>query len=265
MVIIVFLVNIKKIFGPGVDAKKRINILKQISTILRDWSPLIIMIFIYENFHELTYLINPVTVDSTLRAIDEAIFGIEPTIAFQKITFPLLTEYMTFCYALYFVYATVILTMLYSMKEFIKFKEVSIALSLCFYLGLLGYMFVPAIGPRYYITDEFTVSLVGPFLTGPAANAWNNLQKVQRDCFPSLHTALTTVPLIYFWRLRNTLKCGKLIFGISLPLIVSLWFSTVYLRYHWTIDVFAGWILAYLCCLIAPIIIKTYYKMKSNL
>jgi membrane-associated phospholipid phosphatase len=262
LVSVAVLPNVKKMFFVDGAAKNRMEVFRKLCVILRDWSPLVMIVFIYENFHELTYLIRPETVDGTLRVWDEAIFGIEPTLFFQRITFPLLTEYMTFVYALYFVYATVILAMLYSMKEFFRFREVAVALSFCFYLGLIGYMFVPAVGPRYFMAHEFSVPLVGPFLTGPAAQAWNSIEKVQRDCFPSLHTALTTVSLIYLWRLRRLLKAGRVLFGFSLPLIVSLWISTVYLRYHWVVDLFAGWALAYFCCLAAPLIVKRYYRIN---
>ena len=61
----------------------------------------------------------------------------------------------------------------------------------------------------------------------PVAGTEHALQRVDRDCFPSLHTALSAVALVYMWRHTRRL------FWWSLPLVVSLWFSTVYLRYHY--------------------------------
>jgi len=129
-----------------------------------------------------------------------------------------------------------------------------LALSLGFYLGLTGYLLVPAIGPRYAMAGEFHVPLEGIWLTARAAAAWNAIESVKRDCFPSLHTALTSISLIYLFRLA-----WRRLFAICLPLIVLLWMSTIYLRYHYFVDVLGGFALAGICCTLAPAIIRWYY------
>jgi membrane-associated phospholipid phosphatase len=232
------------------------------AALLRDWCPLISIVFIYENFHDLTDLIHPRTVDAALRAWDERLVGVEPTLWLQAWTRPWLTEYMSFCYLLYFVYPTIILTLLYQRGEFMRFRELGLALSLAFYLGLLGYMLVPAIGPRY--TIDFAVPLDGHWLTPRAAQAWDAIESIKRDCFPSLHTALTTVSLVYLWRLRHLWRGGRALLAVSAPLIVSLWVSTVYLRYHYLVDVLAGWALGLGCARAAPAIVRAYYARKPR-
>jgi membrane-associated phospholipid phosphatase len=244
------------------DREQRREFFERALAMVRDWFPLVLIVLVYENFHDLTDLIRPNVVDGELRKIDELIFGVEPTLALQKITSPWLTEYMTFTYALYFAYPALILGIVYYKDEFIKFREVGLALSLCFYLGLTGYMLVPAIGPRYFMTGEITVPLNGIWLTERAAAAWNRFETVKRDCFPSLHTAITTIALIYMVRLRHFYRGGRWVLWVSTPLIVSLQISTVYLRYHWTIDVFAGWVLAFFCAYAAPWFIRWYYGRK---
>jgi membrane-associated phospholipid phosphatase len=247
------------------DRAVRAEFFKKALAMVRDWFPLILIVLVYENFHDLTDLIRPDVVDGPLRRIDELMFGAEPTLFLQKITTPWLTEYMTFVYALYFGYPALILGLVYYKDDFIKFREVALALSLCFYLGLTGYMLVPAIGPRYFMADEFTVPLSGIWLTERAAAAWNRFETVKRDCFPSLHTAISAIALIYLWRFRRYYRGGLKVLGVCSVLIVSLWFSTVYLRYHWTIDVFAGWALAWFCCRSAPAFIRWYYGRKLGI
>jgi membrane-associated phospholipid phosphatase len=171
---------------------------------------------------------------------------------------------MTFAYALYFVHMALVLGMTYARGEFFKFREVGLALSLCFYLGLTGYITVPAIGPRYFIDAEFTVPLDGIWLTARAASAWNHIESLKRDCFPSLHTALTTIALIYIWRYRLVWRGGRILLAVCAPLIVSLWCSTLYLRYHWTIDVIAGWALGFFCAYASPWIVRWYYRKKTG-
>jgi membrane-associated phospholipid phosphatase len=65
--------------------------------------------------------------------------------------------------------------------------------------------------------------------------------RIQRDVFPSMHVAISFVVWLYAYRNSRRL------FWIISPLILSLWVSTVYLRYHYLIDVLAGLALAPLC------------------
>jgi membrane-associated phospholipid phosphatase len=248
----------------GDRAQRREFAARAMATV-RDWSPLILIIAVYDNFHDLTKVIRPQVVDGLLRHLDERLFSVEPTLLLQKITVPWLTEYMTFAYALFFVFPTIILGALYLKDRFIEFREFGLAMSLAFYLGLIGYMLVPAIGPRYAMPGEFTVPLTGYLLTAPAAAAWRSVQQFDRDCFPSLHTAMSSISLVYFWRFRARLPWGRPLLFICAPLIVSLWLSTLYLRYHYAVDVLAGWGLAALCCVVAPATIRWYYAGKFAL
>ena len=163
-------------------------------------------------------------------------------------------------YALYFVYPATLLILLYRSGDLVRFRELGLALGLCLYLGLLGYVLVPAVGPRYAFGDAFVHPLVGPFLTEPAARAWNAIERVDRDCFPSLHTALTTLALIYFVRLRRVLPGGRVLLAIIVLPIVLLWASTLYLRYHYGVDVLAGFALAFFVSWLAPRI-QARYRM----
>ena len=257
---VVFATNIRKLLTG--DAAARRDFLTQSGQMVRDWSPFVLIIFIYENLHELTYLIRPDVVDGSLRAIDEALFGVEPTLALQRITTPWLTELMTYAYALYFFYPVFLMIVAYRKGAFHVFREMMLALALCNYLGFLGYITVPAIGPRYFMSHEFQVPLDGIWLAAKAAAAWNAFENLQRDCFPSLHTALSTISLIYLWRLRRFYPGGRPILWVCAPLIVLLWLSTVYLRYHWTVDVLGGFVLAFLCTSLASTFIGWYYGKK---
>ncbi len=229
----------------------------------RDWFPLLLIILIYENLHDLTDLIHPDTLDRQLAELDLLIFGVQPTIWLQQFIHPVLNDYMTFAYGLYFLYPATILGLVYSKGDLFKFREVALSFVICVVAGFIGYVTVPAVGPRYFLADEYTISLSG-YLTEAGARAWNSIESVKRDCFPSLHTAMSTITLVYFKRFRNFYRFGRPVFYIALPLIISLWISTVYLRYHWVVDVFAGWILAIICVTLSPAFIRWYYYRKTG-
>lgn len=262
LLLVSFSIKSVKIFSRDAEAKK--EFFDSSLALIRDWLPMVWLAFIYENLHDLTHAIRPNIVDAGLRVVDEAVFGVEPTLFLQKITTPILSDYLTGCYGLYFIFPIICLSIIYYRKEFTRFRELFLALNLCFYLGFLGYLLVPAVGPRYFMANEFSVPIRGLWLTDLGARAWNSLETVQRDCFPSLHTAISSIACIYLWRYRNIWKHGKALFAICLPLVISLWFSTIYLRYHWVIDVAAGWALALFCSWIAPRFVHWYYQRKTS-
>src|SRR5467141_2174506 len=74
---------------------KRVEFLTHAITVVRDWSPLVFVMVIYDNFHDMTFLVRPNTVDAALRAFDERLFSVEPTLWLQRITVPWLTEYLS--------------------------------------------------------------------------------------------------------------------------------------------------------------------------
>jgi membrane-associated phospholipid phosphatase len=85
------------------------------------------------------------------------------------------------------------------------------------------------------------VDLPGVFLADTIRETLNALERFKQDAFPSGHTAVVLLVLAYAWRSVRGL------FWICLPLVVALILSTVYLRYHYVVDVLAGFLLAGLC------------------
>ena len=104
---------------------------------------------------------------------------------------------------------------------------------LCFYSGYVLYVLFPAAPPRLYLESlgMFSVTLRG----GPIANFQQALiemmpNQAARAAFPSLHSAVSCLSLVYAWR-----YC-RWFFPILLVFVVGLLVSTVYLRHHWVVD-----------------------------
>jgi len=74
------------------------------------------------------------------------------------------------------------------------------------------------------------------------------------DCFPSLHTAQPLAILIIAYKYER-----KLFYILLLPIMMTI-FSTMYLRYHYGIDVIAGIILAVFVVKIAPFVFNKYQR-----
>jgi membrane-associated phospholipid phosphatase len=106
----------------------------------------------------------------------------------------------------------------------------------------------PAGPPRFY-----RPLLDGPFQPGTLYSHFGLFELQQgafdaadpartRSAFPSLHCALALVALVYSWRFGSALfpSRPRLFFWVCLPVVISLWISTIYLRHHWTVDCAAG-------------------------
>ncbi len=62
----------------------------------------------------------------------------------------------------------------------------------------------------------------------------DRLESAHYDCFPSGHTELT---ILAWWGSRMV---SKRLFWVYFAYTPSIIFATVYLRYHYTVDVLAG-------------------------
>jgi membrane-associated phospholipid phosphatase len=117
-----------------------------------------------------------------------------------------------------------------------------------FGLGLVGYVLVPARSPR--LVYAYATELSGLGLYESSQWMWDHLQAATFDAFPSLHTAVSTVSLIWASRMGDALsrRWPRLLFGIYLPFVVLLQLSTLYLRQHYFVDLIGGWVLAAALC-----------------
>lgn len=236
----------------------------EVRHILRDWVPFLFIVFIYENMHDVAGQVMDYDFAEALNRWDIAIFGVEPTIWAQNIFSPLLTDLMSISYGLYFAFPLFIMFLLslWDMRD--KFRHMALCLTLCFLLGFLGYVFLPASPPRYFIEQVYTspVKLYGLFLFDRLQGAWDGLSVISGGAFPSLHVGISTAALIYAWRYRNLNKVCKAVWYAYIPLVLSLWFSTVYLRHHWVVDIFAGWGVALIGFFGASFLMNVWQKFR---
>lgn len=225
---------------------------EDVRQILRDWVPFLFVVLIYENMHDVAGQVMDFDFASVLNRMDIAIFGIEPTIWAQKLYSPLATDLFSISYALYFFFPLSIMFLLTLWGRRNDFRHMALCVTLSFIMGFLGYVFLPASPPRYFIENLYTdpVKLHGLFLFDRLQGAWDSLSVISGGAFPSLHVGISTVALIYAYKFRNDNKFCRIIWFVFVPLVAGLWFSTVYLRHHWVIDIFAGWVVAgvgYVC------------------
>jgi membrane-associated phospholipid phosphatase len=196
----------------------------------------------------MVHLINPHDVDDQLIKIDQWILGVQPSVYLQQFISKPLTDYMYFSYSMFFVYPMLLPGILYFQKNYTAFRNTLVSIILAFYVGYIGYVIFPAVGPKYMLTEFFHTHLDGGIITDKIAYVidYSISETTRRDCFPSLHNGITMLTLLFAFKYQRWL------FYLLLPLAISLFVSTLYLRYHYFIDMLAGYALAALMFYFGP-------------
>src|SRR5262249_14506632 len=184
---------------------------------------------LFSELQSLVHPINPNDIDSQLVALDFALFGYHPTVWLGRVMVPWLTVYLQLAYFFYYFFTFVLCVPLYRQRQFMAFRVSLCALLLTYYVSYLLYFVTPALGPRFYLATAHTLPLTGLWLTAPLQATLDALEGIQRDAFPSGHTAIAIVVLAMAARYQSRL------FYPLLGMTVSLVVSTVYLRYHYVI------------------------------
>ena len=225
----------------------------------------------FRQMYFLVPAINPVDYDGALIAIDQWIFGTDPTQWFARFAHPVLTEILQIAYASFYLLPLILAIDYYRMKRMRAFKRVFLTVMVGFYLSYIGYVLVPGIGPRFTLhdfdrTDE---ELPGLLLTN-ALRVYTNTGEsippgtenpaavVQRDAFPSGHTEVTLLVMLLAFRYRARTRWLLLVTG-SLLIV-----ATVYLRYHYVIDLMAGALWAVLAMQVTALLDYTWTSYRRH-
>lgn len=226
---------------------------------VREWYlvPLILL-----TFKEIYFFINFLKLpdyDWILMKIDYIIFGAHPTHVLAKISNPVLTEFLQIVYSTFYFLPIILGYDFYRRGDLVRYRYVISTVVYGFYLSYIGYLLVPAIGPRFILHDfsKLDEELPGLLLTKPLRWIINTGESIppgvpnpadyaQRDVFPSGHTQLTLVIMYLSIVLKSKTKY------FLIPNGILLIFSTVYLRYHYVIDLIAGFLFAAFTVATAP-------------
>ncbi len=193
--------------------------------------------------------------DALLNQIDMALLGVSPTIWIEQYIRPLFTEILYIAYFLYFPMPLIIFGWMFYKKQFKAIEKYFFIFLLTYYSAYTCYFLFPAVGPRFFLADQYTVPLQGYFFTDFLRNFIDTLEPNKLDAFPSLHTAIliTTMILAY--------KNNKTLFYIYIPIGILILISVIYCRYHYFTDVIAG----VLCALVSYwAAYRIYYKYRYN-
>ena len=174
--------------------------------------------------------------DMLLSKIDIWLFLVhDPLLMLEKWITPLLSEWMAFSYSSYGPIFAIVFGSLYLKEEDHPATEMIFMSTLALAIGYASYTFIPARGPMF--TQNFSIPL-DLYYMKEFKELYMDQPRIDRDCFPSLHTAVAMISLFSAW------KYIRPMFWIILPIVIFIPISCAYLRYHYVVDVLAGILLA---------------------
>lgn len=197
----------------------------------------VVMNLLFASLGYISPMINPGgKVDAMLQHWDEVLIGGNLSVWIAPYMSYWMTEILAVCYMLFMIQLPVA-CVYYLFQSPKTAKGFYVGMFSLYAVGYMGYLLVPAVGPYLAMADTFG----GPIQAGPVMDFLHYMYPKgtnYTDVFPSLHCAVSTFILLF------DCKHHKIRFwGYLLP-CVGLWISTVYLRYHYTVDCIAGFILA---------------------
>lgn len=206
-----------------------------------------VIYLMYQQVHAYIPVINPRLYDELLIAWDYALFGTHPTQWLGRFAHPLLTEYLQTTYMLFYFLPLIHAVELFRRRRWQAISVLARLMAFGFYVSYLCYFALPAIGPRFTLHDfhRLDVELPGLWLTpmwrayinaggGIPDGAANPERWAHRDCMPSGHTMMTLLNIVLAFRFGSRTRWVLAALGGSLIA------ATVYLRYHYVVDLIAG-------------------------
>jgi membrane-associated phospholipid phosphatase len=220
------------------------------SWIFRYWYPLPYVAACYK---EMAILIPPIrraSADQWLADLDFRLWGVHPTVWLERIQTPWLTEFLQIVYTLFVPAVLLVAFLLWHQRRYREFQYYAFLIALGYLVSYVGYLLVPARGPRFLLKHLQHIPLQGLWLFRGMQNTLDRLESAHYDCFPSGHTELT---ILAWWSSR---MAGNRLFWVYFAYTPSIIFATVYLRYHYSVDVLAGAMVAIALILATPSIYR---------
>ena len=233
------------------------KVIGKVGTFSHHFSPILFVILIYESLGHLIQYLQP-DIDPRLIQIDFIIFGVHPTLWMEQWIVPWFTDLMSLAYLSYYFIPVVLIVVLYMKDRMMEFDRAMFVLAFGYYVSFVGYILFPAVGPRYAMDHLYSVPLEGSFITDFVRDTLNALEHNKRDCMPSGHTQIVLMALFLAYRYERVLSY------IFLPIICGLILSTVYLRYHYVIDLLVGVALAIGCMVIGPLFHRWWSPLSTQ-
>jgi membrane-associated phospholipid phosphatase len=214
--------------------------------LVHDFSPVLIIPVLFNTLGPVINSASPNRWDPQFAQMDARVFGELAAMWRGVLGRPAwLTDLTYLAYVGYYVAPVVLGAAVYLRGTRDEFRQLVFTVVLTFYASYVGYFMFPTLGPRVPLNSEAVI--VGGGAISHAVRLFiEYAERTRTDAFPSGHTAIALVCLYFAWR------ASPAVFALFIPLGTGIIFSTVYLHYHYVVDVVAGTALAAGCIWLGP-------------
>jgi hypothetical protein len=188
---------------------------------------------------------------------EQYVFGVQPTLWLQHFTTPPLTEWMMFAYVMYLPMYPVLCGIIYYLRGDVAMEDYFFTLGLTNILCDIGFILFPVAGPMATIGNLYSVPLKGYLFTYFGELMRSHVHYVG-GTIPSPHCAAATIMWLMAYRYHRPS------FYVMTPIVLSLYFSTFYCRYHYVTDAVTGVAVAFVALAIVPVLIRWWDRIAAG-
>jgi membrane-associated phospholipid phosphatase len=205
---------------------------------LRDWYPAMLFPILYKEVEWLAAAFGNWGLTGPLQRLEASLFGGQPSLYLsERLPFVALSEYLHFCYFSYTLLVPLVGGLWYFKRRRDAFEELILLVSSTYAVSYLFYIFFPVDSP-FYLSEPPGAPLAGHFFY-ELVHFVSERGGARGGAFPSSHVSVSTVVLLV------ALRHEKRFLLWLLPFCAGVAFATVYGRFHYAVDVLAGWTLAF--------------------
>lgn len=238
---------------------------------LRHFYPVLLYTGFFRETGELNRMFFARYLDAMVIGWDQALFGCQLSTIFMD-AFPYLWISELF-YVAYFSYYIMIggVGLGLFIRDRLQFFHYVSVISFVFYCCYTIYIFIPVIGPRLFVREIAGYSLpsevrnLSPAHEYPLAVQSGPFYKIMALIYemfespgaalPSSHVAIALCTLYFSFRYLPKIR------HIHLVMVLLLCASTIYCRYHYVVDVFAGLLTA---AILLPLANRLYWRFEHK-
>lgn len=189
--------------------------------------------------------------DEYILDFEQYVFSAQPTIWLQHFTTPALTEWLMFAYVIYVPMYPILCGIIYYLRGDTAMEDYFFTLGLTNILCDIGFILFPVAGPIATIGNLYSVPLKGYVFTYLGEFMRSNLHYIG-GTIPSPHCAAATIMWVMAYRYHRPS------FYLLTPIVLSLYVSTFYCRYHYVTDAIIGIAVALIALPIVEAVIRVW-------
>ena len=221
-----------------------------------------ILVPVVVSYFQLRWILPAVTtraLDASIYGFDMRVFGYEPSVAWDKYVSSTTTEWFAFFYfGYFFILLLHVIPFVLAGKDELSLRHFALGIFIQFCVTHVLYMVVPGWGPYHEL--KFDHELTGGTFWGLVVSSVH-AGGALKDIFPSLHTGAPTFFAVFSFLHRKE-KPFKYTW-IPLSFCVSqIIMATMFVRWHYLIDIVAGFSLAVANGLVSRALVRWEAKRR---